>query len=62
MRNLGRLDRVTRVVSGTAFLSMFWLATGPWKYAGLLGVVLLLTGLAGTCLFYKILGVNTCRK
>lgn len=60
MKNVGHLDRTLRIVIGAAFLLMLGFVDGPWKYAGLLGVPLLFTGLAGTCFLYRIIGVSTC--
>ncbi|MDF2658505.1 MAG: hypothetical protein K0Q94_1296 [Paenibacillus sp.] len=60
MRNVGRADRIVRVAAGAGLLSMLLVVEGPWKYAGLLGVPLLLSGLAGICWMYRLLKVNTC--
>ena len=56
--NVGGWDRwlfisVGLVLSGQA-------ATGTVGWWGWLGVVPLLTGLAGTCPAYSLLGMNTC--
>jgi DUF2892 family protein len=56
--NEGALDRALRVVLGVAVLSLT--VVGPktaWAY---LGLVPLITGLAGTCPLYSILGIRTC--
>ena len=62
-RNMGSLDRVIRVVVGLALLAGFFLnTTAEWRWLYLLGIVPLMTGLAGTCPMYSILGVNTCAR
>lgn len=60
MRNVGRVDRILRVAAGAGLLTIVLIGEGPWKYAGLLGIPLLLTGLAGTCFIYRLLKVSTC--
>ena len=54
------LDRVIRVVVGAGLLSI--LAVGPvpgWGLTGLVGLVPLITGLAGYCPSYVLLGIDT---
>jgi hypothetical protein len=51
-------DRALRVVLGIAVLSLvFW---GPKSLWGLVGLVPLVTGLAGSCPLYALAGVGTC--
>lgn len=58
--NEGSLDRALRVLLGTVLLSLVFVGPAtPW---GFLGFVPLLTGLAGYCPLYRILGVSTCRR
>jgi hypothetical protein len=57
-RNEAMWDRALRVVLGIAVLSLiFW---GPKSLWGLVGIVPLVTGLAGSCPFYTLLGTGTC--
>lgn len=72
--NVGGYDRVARFVIGTALLvggvagyaGFVWVAYGPLPQAltsvalGVVGVVLLVTGVTQRCVLNKILGVNTC--
>ena len=58
-RNEGTIDRVLRVLAGIVLLSLVFV--GPQTAWGWLGVVPLVTGLAGTCPLYSILGISTCR-
>ena len=58
--NVGNLDRIARVVIGPILLSLpLWLDS-PWRWLGLIGIMPLITGLAGRCPGYRLLGVNTC--
>lgn len=58
LKNVGGLDRVLRVVVGLALIVMAVAGTiGVW---GWIGVVPLVTGLAGRCPAYRLLGMNTC--
>ena len=58
--NVGNLDRIARVVIGLILLSLpLWLDS-PWRGLGLIGIMPLITGLAGHCPGYRLLGVNTC--
>ena len=58
-KNEGTLDRVLRVIAGLGLISYAVLGGTVWGY---IGVVPLLTGLAGTCPLYSILGISTCGK
>jgi hypothetical protein len=56
--NTGTLDRVLRVVIGIGILSLVFV--GPQSLWGLVGLVPLATGLAGSCPAYTLLGISTC--
>ena len=56
--NEGGLDRVVRVVVGLVLMGMA--ATGKVGAWGWIGVVPLITGLAGFCPAYKLFGFSTC--
>lgn len=61
-KNVGSLDRVVRIVVGIAFLAGFALnmVASPLSWlVALVGLILLVTGIAGTCMLYSIIGVNT---
>ncbi len=59
-KNVGGIDRVSRIVVGLALLSLILFVEGPARWWGLLGIVPLLTGLLQTCPLYTLLGFNTC--
>ncbi len=62
MKNVGTVDRALRILVGLGVLSLFFLLEGGVKYVGLLGLAVLLTGLAGSCLMYRVMGFNTCKR
>jgi hypothetical protein len=58
--NMGFLDQAMRVLAGAGLLAL--LVVGPvpgWGLAGLVGVVLLVTGVVGYCPGYVPLGIDT---
>ena len=57
-KNEGTVDRALRVVVGLAVLSLAFV--GPETAWGWVGLVPLVTGCAGFCPLYSILGINTC--
>ncbi len=59
--NVGPVDRVVRVVVGLAVLSMLFVVSGPVRFVGLAGLIPLLTGAAGYCPLYAVLGLSTCQ-
>jgi|Cruoilmetagenom7_1024161.scaffolds.fasta_scaffold735259_1 hypothetical protein len=59
-RNIGKIDRIIRIVIGIAII-IFGVATNSWL--GFIGLIPLATGLYGWCGLYSILKVNTtCDK
>jgi hypothetical protein len=57
-RNEGMADRAARIVLGLGLLATT--AIGPETQWGWIGIVPLVTGLAGTCPIYSLLGISTC--
>ncbi|MCA8901010.1 MAG: DUF2892 domain-containing protein [Hyphomonas sp.] len=57
--NEGTLDRVLRVIVGLALVAIVFV--GPKTPLGWIGLVPLLTGLAGTCPLYSLFGISTCK-
>ena len=57
-KNEGNLDRPLRIVAGLSLISLA--ASGQIGLWGYIGVVPLLTGAAGFCPVYTLLGINTC--
>jgi hypothetical protein len=59
--NEGTLDRAVRIIVGAGLLALFFMyPDASWRYWTLLGIVPLLTGLAGSCPVYSLLGMSTC--
>lgn len=59
-QNVGSIDRFARVVIGLLLLSLILVLEGNARWWGLVGLVPLVTGLAGSCPLYSILGLSTC--
>lgn len=59
--NVGSIDRTLRIVAGLAILSLFFVLDEGQRGWALLGLVPLLTGLAGRCPLYTLLGIRTCK-
>jgi hypothetical protein len=55
--NVGSADRVIRIVLGLGLLSLVF--AGPQTLWGLAGLIFIVTGLAGTCPIYSMLGWST---
>lgn len=59
MKNVGKIDRMLRVVVGLGLLSLVFV--GPQTLWGLVGLVPLATAAIGFCPAYRLVGINTCR-
>ena len=60
LTNVGRPDRIVRIVLGLALLSLLLVAEPPVRWFGLIGLVPRLTGTFGFCPLYRIVGLSTC--
>lgn len=58
-KNMHSLDRLLRLGIGSALLLLVF--TGPQTPWGWLGLILVATGLLGSCPIYTLLGLSTCR-
>ncbi len=55
--NVGKVDRIIRVVLGVLLIgNVFYALENP---IGWVGVILIITGIAGICPLYSLLGLNT---
>jgi hypothetical protein len=64
-KNVGMIDRVIRIIFGVILLCLFAvnMVAAPWSYlVGLVGLILLVTRVVGTCPLYSMLGMNTLGK
>ena len=57
--NVGGIDRVLRIVVGSASIAWAFLGGPVWAWVG---VVPLVTALVGFCPVYPIVGVSTAKK
>ena len=55
--NVGKYDRLLRIIIGLAILSLT--VIGPKSLWGLIGLIPLATGLVGSCALYSLLGLTT---
>lgn len=58
-RNIGKLDKAIRIVIGTVIVILGLVFASWW---GLIGLIPLVTGLAGWCPLYVPFGISTCEK
>jgi hypothetical protein len=64
-KNVGTIDRAIRIILGIVLLYVVAvkMVAAPWSYlVALVGIILLATGLFGTCLIYSALGMSTLQK
>ncbi len=55
--NMGKTDRIVRVVLGALLIgNVFFALQHP---IGWIGIILIVTGIAGICPLYSVLGFNT---
>lgn len=57
--NVGKTERVIRVIAGVAIIGAGFLYQSWW---GVIGLVPLLTGATGYCPPYQLLGISTNKK
>ena len=55
--NTGKVDRIIRIVVGVLLVGNVF--TGLQTPLGWIGLILIVTGLFGTCPVYSLLGINT---
>jgi hypothetical protein len=58
--NVGGIDKVLRMVVGAVLLALVFVIDGSARWWGLVGLIPLVTGYAGYCPLYALLGINTC--
>lgn len=57
--NVGKKDKIARIILGVVLIGAGF-AAGSWW--GALGLIPLLTALAGWCPAYRLLGISSCSK
>ena len=58
-RNEHSVERIARVILGLVLLSLVFI--GPKTLWGLTGLILVATGLMGSCPLYTVFGFSTCK-
>ncbi len=58
--NIGRTDRIIRIIAGLVLLSLVFI--GPQTLWGLVGLIPLATAFINFCPAYKLLGMDTLGK
>lgn len=62
-KNVGGIDRILRIVIGLALIAGYFLMPeAQYRWAFLLGIIPLLTGVFQSCLLYRLVGINTCPR
>lgn len=62
VKNVGKPDRIIRVIAGAALAVAAYLTGGPAAIImGVAAAVAIFTGLLGWCGLYVVLGINTCK-
>lgn len=61
MKNVGRIDKVIRLIVDLSLLSLLYFMNGNLKYLGLIGLVPILTATVSYCPLYSIFGIKTCK-
>jgi hypothetical protein len=56
-QNTGKVDRIIRVIVGALLVGNVFI--GLQTVVGWIGLILIVTGLFGTCPVYSLLGINT---
>ena len=61
-KNVGKVDKIIRLVLAVVLFSLFFFLDGSAKWWGLVGLVPLVTALAGSCPIYSLLKISTKGK
>ena len=62
MKNMGKIDRIIRLIAGAGLTSLLFLLNNNWRYIGILGIVLLVTAAVGVCPLYMPFKIDTRKK
>lgn len=58
--NVGKVDRLIRIVLGVVFLSLLFFLEKPMGYIGLVGLIPVVTVIFRNCPLYTLFGLSTC--
>ena len=59
-KNVGGVDRILRIIIGLGLISLVYV--GPQTPWGWIGVIPLLSAIAGFCPAYRLIGLSTCSR
>lgn len=62
MKNVGKPDRIIRIILGIALLNLLFFLDGNAKYWGLVGLIPLITGILGVCPIYYLFKIISKKK
>lgn len=62
MKNMGKIDRIIRLIVGAGLFSLLFVVNNNWKYLGILGIILLITSAVGVCPLYMPFRIDTRKK
>jgi hypothetical protein len=60
-RNVGKIDRIGRIVLGLLLLTPLVLLSGNARWIGLIGLIPLATSWLQWCPLYTVAGISTCK-
>jgi len=61
-QNVGKIDKIIRIVLAVVLFSLFFLLDGSARWWGLVGLIPLGTALAGSCPLYSVFKLSTKGK
>jgi hypothetical protein len=59
-QNVGAGDRVARIVLGLAVFCLYFVLNGALRWVAVMGVLPLMTGIAGYCPMYALFDFRSC--
>lgn len=61
MKNLGKFDKIIRLIVGIGLLSLLFVMNGNIKFLGFVGLIPIISAVVGVCPLYSIFGIKTCK-
>lgn len=62
MKNVGKTDKIIRIILGFVLLSLIFIIPGNLRFIGLLGIIPIVTALTGFCPIYRLFHLSTNKK
>ncbi|MEC1769636.1 YgaP family membrane protein [Schinkia azotoformans] len=59
--NIGKSDRIIRIIFALVLFSLFFFLEGNLKYLALIGIIPLVTAFIKFCPLYTLFGISTCK-